>query len=153
MEGSLKAGGIEGSIILVAAAFELLAWTLFCEDPEHRHKKCADEQRFDKEVTAKTKLELLLRWAGASTKLPVQYTTLKQAAKQQAWNNNGAEIFLAVRNSLTHSAPQNRQTRASISPEALYEAYMLGMGYLKGLLQKLFDYPMPFVSVIQNSKR
>jgi len=146
VESSLKAGGVEGSIIITAAAFELLAWVLFFEDQQH--KKFDNAHHFNKKVNAAAKLNLLLDWAGASTRLSARYAILEQFAKQRKWNNNGAEIFLGVRNSLTHSSPEHRQIRTDIPSEALYQAYLLGLHYLKGFLQKLFDHPMPFVKTV-----
>lgn len=146
VEGSLKAGGIEGSIILLAAAFELFAWTILFDNPAT--KKFDDERLFDRKVSAKGKLELLLGWAGASRELPLRYKALGQITGRENWQNDGAEIFITVTNSLTHSSPKNQHVRSNIPTEALHETYLLGMGYLREFIQKLLDYPNPFISAI-----
>jgi hypothetical protein len=54
--------------------------------------------------------------------------------------NNGAYAFTEIRNSITHSAPENRQTFLNTSNTARVEAQVIGLWYLELILLRLFNY-------------
>lgn len=133
LESNSKAGGIQGSIVLIQAAFELLAWTLIVEE-----KKIISQDAFEK-LPAADKLRILLSQCSVPLAVPNSLTNLLKVAREYNWVD-GAQALIEIRNAIVHSNPKKRQKVLNRAFEEQIEAYELGIWYLELILLNLFEY-------------
>jgi len=136
IESNMCAGGIEGSIILEQAAFELLAWTLLAADLKILSEEALDPRR----LPAADKLRLLLANNGIPLAIPASLADLQTAAStEQTWVD-GPKAITELRNGLIHPSPQRRRKVFSHAAGARHDAWCLGLWYLELSLLRIFEY-------------
>lgn len=142
LESNAQAGAVQSSIILLQAAFELLAGTLLVED-----KKIITQQDFDntKKYHAAKKLECLLSECGISLDIPGTLTHLLQAAKDLHWSN-GVKALTETRNALIHANPKKRKRLLNRSFYEKMDIVNLGLWYLELILLRIFGYKGKYLS-------
>jgi len=130
-----QSGAIEGSIVLLQNAFELLAAAVLVE-----HYKWIDNDAFGK-LTAPNKLRLLFRWAGIPTEIPTSLAELSMQVEKQAKSENreidGPSAIVWMRNKIVHPTEKNRSQQRSVGNDVCTEVWMLGLWYLEICLLKL----------------
>jgi hypothetical protein len=129
----MSAGGVEGGIILVQAALELLGWTQLVEET-----KSLSGQGYEK-LAAADKLRLLLSSCSIPLSIPATQTELVSAAKTYGWTD-GPQATTEIRNALVHSNPTKRKKVLSVDPALTYEAYEVSLWFLELILLRFFDY-------------
>jgi hypothetical protein len=136
LKSNRNVSGIEGSIILAQAALELIAWVCLVE------KGSISEEDFNKKPlnTTSKKINRLLEECGIPQDIPSELINLADFECKLKNSNNGPYAFVEIRNSITHSAPNNRKTFVNTSSAARVEAWMLGLWYLELILLKIFNY-------------
>lgn len=133
VDSNSVSSNIDGLIIWVHSALELLSWVYFVR--ENR----ISASKFNK-IDAHEKICKLISEFGISSKLHSCLSNLVQLATQLANNNeqmDGPKTFSRVRNKIVH-ADLNAGVLTAPS-EAKYEAYTLGLWYLEMLLLQLFN--------------
>jgi hypothetical protein len=139
LAGNTKGGGgMEGALILMQAAFELLAWTLFVEE---RHMT---EEEFGK-MKASQKIRLLLSKASIPILIPDYLQSLCKVAAENDWQD-GPRILTEIRNGLVHPALEKRRIVINVDGLAMFEAWNLSLWYLELLLLWLFNYKGRYVN-------
>jgi hypothetical protein len=146
LQSNRNAGGTEGSIILAQAALELLSWIKLVE------KGSITEEDFNRGRFRSTsrKVNQLLKECGIPQDIPSEFIELAEFESQlHHSNNNGAYAFVELRNSITHSEPNNRSRFTNTSAEAIQEAWILGLWYVEMVILKLCDYNESYFNRIQ----
>ncbi len=135
VESNIGAGGVEGSIVLIQTALELLSWLYFVEDPA---TATSGAKRFEK-VNAAEKIRCLLKASGISADIPVTLKQLKtEAVTLEA--PDGPEAFVRLRNAIVHPKKSKREAMLKTSVLARFEAKNLGLWYLELILLRVFGY-------------
>jgi hypothetical protein len=130
VESNLQVGGIEGSIIIAQAAFELLYEFLLGSSSIKND--------------AHIKLKKLFRWANLPLDfhdMPCDTNSLKNLTRfAEEKNINLTQAITEVRNRITH--PKCKKDRTSIlhSIHLRYETWRVSLWYLELLILRLFDY-------------
>ncbi|MBD6620044.1 hypothetical protein FNW02_30670 [Komarekiella sp. 'clone 1'] len=148
LESNAQAGAVQGSIILLQAAFELLAGTLLVED-----KKKITQEEFDntRKYPATEKLKYLLLECGISLDIPETLTDLLKAAEELKWNN-GVQALTETRNALIHANPKKRKRLLNRSFYEKIDIVNLGLWYLELVLLNIFGYKGKYLSRVTRKK-
>jgi hypothetical protein len=147
VEGNLSSGGVEGSVILAQAAFEMLAWTLLVEE-----RKVLSAGTFDSnKLPAMEKLRLLIHACEIPLNIPASLTELAAMAKEYNWTD-GPQSLTEYRNGLVHSNPDKRRRIFDARVDPRFDTWRLSLWYLELVLLKLFDYRGSYGSRIANSR-
>ncbi|BDI17758.1 hypothetical protein ANSO36C_35600 [Nostoc cf. commune SO-36] len=145
LESIAQAGAVQGSIVLMQAAFEILAWTLLVEE-----KGIISQQEFEK-LKAAEKLRHLLSQCGVPLKIPDSLTELLKASKELNWVD-GAQALTEIRNAIVHPNPKKRQKYLNRPFPEQIDAYKLGLWYLELILLNLFEYKGKYFNRIANKE-
>ncbi|MBN3887917.1 MAG: hypothetical protein HWQ43_01620 [Nostoc sp. JL31] len=147
LESIAQAGAIQGSIVLMQAAFEILAWTLLVEE-----KAIISQQEF-KKLPAAEQLRRLLSQCGVPLKVPDSLTDLLKASKEKELNwVDGAQALTEIRNAIVHPNPKKRQKYLNQRFPEQIDAYKLGLWYLELILLHLFEYKGKYFNRIANKE-
>ncbi len=147
LESNAQAGAVQGSIILLQAAFELLAVTLLVE-----HKGIFTEQEFNK-YKAADKLRYLLAECGISPEIPSTLTNLLQAANPKELNwSDGVQALTETRNALIHANLKKRQRLLNRSFVEKIDIVNLGLWYLELVLLNIFGYRGKYLSRVAHQE-
>lgn len=139
---NLGEGGIEGAVILIQAALELLAWVYFVEEKNQFSNRKFDDAHL---YPAKKKIELLLTEASIDQSIPASLQNLSsEMALLKA--SDGPEAITNLRNALVHPKKSKRDRTTSVSASARYEIMQLGVWYLEMMLLFLFGYDGSYYS-------
>jgi len=133
ISSNTRAGGLEGSLVLSQAAFELLSWTYLVED-----SKVLSKRGFE-DLPASDKLRLLLSNAKIQLAIPDTLTELQKLSTSSSWQD-GPHALTEMRNGLVHPGPKKRRIILDADPIAVFEAWSLSLWYLELLLLWLFGY-------------
>ena len=144
IEANIGSGGVEGSIVLIQAALELLAWVFLMEAPG-ASKPCTVE--VFKGWPASKKIEHLLGSMGIPVTIPSELKELQKALTELQGTNSdakkfplGSYMFTYIRNRITHETGEDRTKLGAISFEARVEAKELGLWYVEMALLSLFGF-------------
>lgn len=135
VDSNSVSSNIEGLIIWVHSALEVLSWVYFVRENRISASKF-------KKIDAHEKIRKLISEFGISSELHSCLSNLVQLAPQLANENDkeeqmdGPKTFSRVRNKIVH-ADLNAGVLTAPS-QAKYEAYTLGLWYLEMLLLRLF---------------
>ncbi|MDQ1150488.1 hypothetical protein [Sphingobacterium zeae] len=128
VEANSKAGKIEGAIILIQTALELLFnWLIIEKNKEITRSKT-------RKMNAIEKLEKLIDKLQIDTKIPENLDNLKK------FNDNGPMAIVNIRNALVHGDKKGRTTLNRISEEVMDEVLQLGIWYVELSFLKIFKY-------------
>ncbi|HWE96941.1 MAG TPA: hypothetical protein VG269_23470 [Tepidisphaeraceae bacterium] len=118
-----KAGGLDGAVVLIQVALELLTWVVCLEDGHMLSKKGFEG------LNAADKIRLLINWMKVPLTIPLELHNLVQfaGAQKEKWLY-GPWAFTEVRNALVH--PKNRKLLDNAGAP-LYDVWRLGMWYLE----------------------
>jgi hypothetical protein len=131
------AAGVDGSIILSQAAFELLAWQVLVQD-----SKLLGEDNFHS-LNAEGQIRVLLGHLGIPLSIPPGLVELTKLAKEFNWSC-GPQALVAIRNQLVHPAKKlGKSTRAR--PYPYYESWLLGQHALELCILRLCEYQGTYI--------
>lgn len=133
VESNMCSGGVEGSIILQQAAFELLTWSLIVEELGILSVGGAQK------LPASDKLRLLLSKCQIPLQIPDTLQDLVGDAKKNNWPD-GPSALVECRNALVHCNTKKQSMLGDLSPQSRQQAWELGLWYLELILLWLFDY-------------
>jgi hypothetical protein len=119
------AAGVDGGIVLLQAALELLSWHTFVVERE-----ALTGEGF-KRLPADDQLRLLIETCKIPTSIPQGLTDLVSKAKELNWND-GPKALAAVRNQLVHPI---RKTRLP-----LYDVWRLAEWYVELVLLRMLSF-------------
>jgi hypothetical protein len=122
------AAGVDGSVILLQAALELLAWQLLVQ------QKVLSGDGFTR-LPAADQLRLLLDRCSIPLAIPSGLKELLAVAPAFNWVD-GPQAFVEMRNSMIHPPKKAKSQK----PLAIADAWRLGEWYLELVLLKLFDF-------------
>ncbi len=135
VDSNSVSSNIEGLIIWIHSALEVLSWVYFVRENRISQKDFENTRIYP----AHKKICKLISEFGISSKLHSCLSNLVQLATQLANNNeqmDGPKTFSRVRNKIVHA---DLNARVLTAPsQAKYEAYTLGLWYLEMLLLQLF---------------
>jgi hypothetical protein len=135
IEANTNAGGVEGGIILVQTALELLSWVYLVEDDS---SAVMSAKKFN-ELSAEKRILSLLEKLTIPTELPEQLLALSSAATLVE-AENGVGALVSLRNAIVHPKRSRRQTITEVGVPARIEALSVGLWYLELVLLKLIGY-------------
>jgi len=147
VEANMSAGGVEGSIILAQAGFELLGWTYLVES-----RSALSEKGYES-LAAVDKLRLLLTMLQIPVDIPATLPTLAATAKA-AGNNweDGPQALTEIRNALVHGSPAKRRKVFDNHPDLVHEAWNLSLRYLELMILRLCDYNERYSNRVSGAK-
>lgn len=135
IEANTDAGGVEGGIVLVQTALELLSWVYLVEDET---SSVMSANRFNK-VPAEERLVTLLQKLSIPTEMPEQLLALKSAATALG-AEDGVGALVSLRNAIVHPKKSKRQKVTEVGVSARIEALTVGLWYLELALLRLIGY-------------
>jgi len=125
VEANSDAGMVEGSIILIQTALELIYNWLIVENQKIIIGSDADG------MSAANKIRLLIFQFKISSAIPPAFKELAKIQNVQ----DGPEVFVKIRNALVHGQETKRAELKKITSKAQYQALQLGIWYVElGLL-------------------
>jgi hypothetical protein len=126
------AAGVDGSIILTQAGFELLAWQVLVQDSQ-----LLSEENFHS-LNAEGQVRVLLGHLGIPLLIPSGLGELIRLGKELNWSC-GPQALVAIRNQLVHPAKKRgKTTRAHKYP--YHDAWLLGQHLLELCILRLCEY-------------
>ncbi len=130
IEANTNSAKIEGSIILIQTALELLYNWLIVEKQE---QIIGDDA---KNLRAENKIRMLIFQLKISAKIPAHFSELSKILNIQ----DGPQALANIRNALIHGQKQKREDLNKISLQAKYEALQLGLWYVELTLLFILGY-------------
>ena len=126
------AAGVDGSIILTQAAFELLAWQVLVQD-----SRLLSEDNFHS-LNAEGQIRVLLGHLGIPLSIPAGLAELTKLGKEFNWSC-GPQALVAIRNHLVHPAKKrSKSTRPHVY--SYHDAWLLGQYLLELCILRLCEY-------------
>lgn len=144
-EANSSSGNIEGSIVLIQNALELLFHWLISEKMKYVNLSEADN------LSASAKIGFLLAFYNINPSLPNEFDSLPKFAKQ---NNiiNGPESFTIIRNCIVHPNHKKRKALKEIESRAKAEALHLGIWYVEIILLKHLNFKGTYINRCKSLK-
>jgi hypothetical protein len=134
VEANAQAGSVDGSIILIQAAFEMMASAVVVVQ-----NQWVSTGAFENGLPAADRIRLLFVWAGIPFEIPPSLTDLKTLARGRNWGDV-SQALTEIRNPLTHPTPKNRDRFRNYPMGARVDAWTLGLWLLELCLLRLCDY-------------
>jgi hypothetical protein len=126
------AAGVDGSIILTQAAFELLAWRVLVQG-----SGLLSEDNFHS-LNAEGQIRVLLGHLGIPLTIPSGLIELSKVGKELNWTC-GPQALVAIRNQLVHPA-KKRGKAVQARHYPYYETWLLGQRLLELCILRLCRY-------------
>ncbi len=142
IQSNTGAGGVDGSIILIQAALELLAWVYLVED-----KGFLDSRNF-KKLKASDRLRKLLSCLDIPLGIPKSLTKLIKIGKKEKWLD-GPHAFTDIRNDIVHPDKKKGYGKQKLP---LVEIWNLGLWYIELVLLRLFNYKGLYSERVQTER-
>lgn len=129
VEANAHSAFIEGSLVLIQNALELLFHWLIAEKMNYVNSSDAEN------ISASAKTGFLLSHYNIDPSIPSEFGALINYAKQ--FNiTNGPESFTKIRNCIVHPSLKKRKTLKNLEKNAKLEALHLGIWYVEIILLK-----------------
>ena len=144
VEANMCSGGVEGAIILLHAAFEVLAWTVLVEE---RNYISADG--FGR-LPMSDLIALLLAFSRIPNEIPLTLPCLRELSRELNWNN-AAQALVGIRNALVHPTVKVRR-RVMDRPEVRYEAWSMCLWLLELAILRVCGYEGSYSNRVANAK-
>ncbi|MBN8720496.1 MAG: hypothetical protein J0H85_13675 [Sediminibacterium magnilacihabitans] len=124
--------GVEASLVLIQNALELLCSWILVEREFILDKN-------DNDISAASKINILLTWAGILNKIP---DALKHLTGFANSNNilSGPEAITHIRNKMVHPDLKNRKRYREFTFPVKYEALQMALNYCELVLLRLLEY-------------
>ncbi|MBN8681854.1 MAG: hypothetical protein J0L99_04355 [Chitinophagales bacterium] len=125
IEANANSGYLEGSIIMIQTALELIYNWLVIEKRKLIYGKDADN------ISASNKIRLLLSQFGTNIRLPQYFINMKSYLDSNKDIYDEIDLFVQIRNAIIHSQEDKRRKLSKISHKVKYEAQQLGLWYIE----------------------
>lgn len=141
VEANMCAGAVEGSLVLLQAAFEAIAWTYLVED-----RRSLSEEGFRK-LSSSDRNRLLCTDLKIPVAIPSGCPALKKVAKAMNWSDTAAALA-GMRNIAVHTSGSVRKRLQLVEKHdnAFTEAWQVGLRNLELALLALFAYSDRYVN-------
>ncbi|HET6256648.1 MAG TPA: hypothetical protein VFE32_21415 [Puia sp.] len=140
LESLSMRSGVDASISLVQNALELLSSRILYE----KEFILSHAEKGDR-VTASSKINILLTWAGIPNGIPAHALELVEFAKGKTLNT-GPEVITQIRNAIVHPDLRNRVKHRKMELGLKKQALDLALQYVELILLRLFRYTGQFHS-------
>lgn len=130
VESNSNAGKLEGSIILMQTALELIFNWLIVEYLRLIDKKSA------KRLSAEQKIAYILAQLNVSINIPGSYSSLSSHLEY----DNGPKAITEIRNALVHGDLNKRKKMLVVSNEVTFQTLHLGLWYVELSILFILDY-------------
>lgn len=130
VEANSNAGKLEGAIILMQTALELIFNWLIVERLNLVDKKSA------KRLSAEQKITYILEQVNVAIDIPEAYNNLSSLFGF----NNGPKAITEIRNALVHGDVNKRRKMLAVSNEITFQALHLGIWYVELSILYILDY-------------
>jgi hypothetical protein len=139
VESNSNAGGLEGGIILIQTALELLSWLVAVEDPKTR---TYTEHQFNnsRAFPADVRIRHLLAVLRIPSAVPPSDLPALAAALPHLGNQDGVAAIVNIRNAVIHPRKTKRTALAYTTIPARVQALTLGLWFLEIAMLRLFGY-------------
>lgn len=127
-----KKSGVEASLVLIQNALELLCFWILVEREFILDKN-------DKEISASSKINVLLTWAGVTNKVSPILSNLDAFSKANSLPS-GPETITHIRNKIVHPDLKNRKRYKEFTLPIKHEALQLAIYYCELVLLRLLQY-------------
>lgn len=135
LSANKRSGGLEGSIILLQNAFELLFRWIIIEEKKIISSEGSDDLR------ASDKIRMLLYIINCSTQLPDHYQKqFEDIIKKNRELRDFPYLFTDIRNSYVHSNRKKREKIDRLPAQYLDVVLTCGLYYVELLLLKVLNY-------------
>jgi hypothetical protein len=137
IEANNNSGFVEGSIVMVQNALELLYNWIVVEENEMIKE---DDAR---NISAANKIRLLLHFISSKKEIPPGLKSIKKfmtEKKKDFGSADGPSFFVSIRNAIVHSHSEKRKFLHQIPGMVRFEVLSLGLLYVELSLLKILGY-------------
>lgn len=134
IEANTNSGYLEGSIVMIQTALELIYNWLVIEKRKLIYGKDGDS------ISASNKIRLLLSQFSANIKLPKSFGNMKFYLDSNKDIHDEIDLFVQIRNAIIHSQEEKRKKLSKIPDKVKYEAQQLGLWYIEISLLKILKF-------------
>jgi len=130
VEANSNAGKLEGAIILIQTALELIFNWLILEKLQLINKRSV------RNLSAEQKVSFILQQLKVPITIPESYNDLLS----YSGDNNGPRAITQIRNALVHSDVNKRKKMLAVSSEVTFQALHLGIWYVELSILFILEY-------------
>ena len=134
IEGNSNSGYLEGSIVMIQTALELIYNWLIIEKKKLIYGKDGES------ISAANKIRLLLSQFNTNIELPKSFENMKSYLASNNDLHDEIDLFVQIRNSIIHSQEEKRKKLSKIPNKVKYEAQQLGLWYIEISLLKILKF-------------
>lgn len=134
IEGNTNSGYLEGSIVMIQTALELIYNWLILEKKKLIYGKDGES------ISAANKIRLLLSQFNTNIELPKYFENIKSYLASNNDIHDEIDLFVQIRNSIIHSQEEKRKKLSKIPNKVKYEAQQLGLWYIEISLLKILKF-------------
>jgi hypothetical protein len=134
IEGNTNSGYLEGSIVMIQTALELIYNWLIIEKKKLIYGKDGES------ISAANKIRLMLSQLNTNIGLPESFKNLKSYLASNNDIHDEIDLFVQIRNSIIHSQEEKRKKLSKIPNKVKYEAQQLGLWYIEISLLKILKF-------------
>ena len=125
LEANANTGFLEGSIVMIQMALELIYNWYIIEKKKLIYGKDGES------ISASNKLRLLLSQFSAKSGVPKAFSAMKDYLDLHKDIHDEIELFVQIRNAIIHSQEDKRKVLSKIPPQVKFEAQQLGLWYIE----------------------
>jgi hypothetical protein len=134
VEANSNSGYLEGSIVMVQIALELIYnWKVLERDQLILGKD-------GENISAANKIRLLLAQVNCSSRTPDSLKNLQEFIKSNNEIEDAVDAFVQIRNAIVHSQEEKRKRITKLDHKVKYEAQKLGLWYLEFSLLSILNF-------------
>lgn len=134
IEGNTNSGYLEGSIVMIQTALELIYNWLIIEKKKLIYGKDRES------ISAANKIRLMLSQFSTNIGLPNSFENIKSYLAANNDIHDEIDLFVQIRNSIIHSQEEKRKKLSKIPNKVKYEAQQLGLWYIEISLLKILKF-------------
>ena len=134
IEANSNSGYLEGSIVMIQTALELIYNWLIIEKKKIIYGKDGEG------ITASNKIRLMLSQLNTKIELPTSFENMRSYLASNNDIHDEIDLFVQIRNAIIHSQEEKRKKLSKISNKVKYEAQQLGLWYIEISLLKILKF-------------
>lgn len=134
LEGNSNSGYLEGSIVMIQTALELVYNWFIIEKKKLIYGKDGEN------ISTSNKIRLLLSHLIPDIEFPKSFTNMKSYLESNNIIPDEIEVFVQIRNAIIHSQEEKRKKLSKIPNNVMYEAQQLGLWYIEISLLKILNF-------------
>lgn len=134
IEANSNSGYLEGSIVMIQTALELIYNWFIIEKKKLIYGKDGES------ISASNKIRLMLSQFNTKIELPNSFENMKSYLDLNDDIHDEIDLFVQIRNAIIHSQEEKRKKLSKISNKVKYEAQQLGLWYIEISLLKILKF-------------